>query len=83
MAIISIKTNKKYSDSEKFRAQLYLLLGTVLSTPISILVLEKMKSNSSFEQKYWIISFILLLFGLTSILNSYSIMVEKDEVTNV
>jgi hypothetical protein len=73
----------KYSDSEKFRAQLYLLLGTVLSAPISILVLEKMKSNSSFEQKYWIISFILLLFGLTSILNSYSIMVEKDEVTNV
>ena len=71
-----------YHDSERFRAQLFLFLGTALSTPLSILILEKMKTNNNFESIYWQISIMLALVGLTAILFSYTIIVNKDEISN-
>jgi hypothetical protein len=69
----------KYDDSEKFRAQLFLLLGTVLCSPICIFAIEQAKSQKGFSFNYWFGAGLLCLLGLTSILYSYNIMVDKDE----
>lgn len=72
----------KYNDSEKFRAQLFLFTGSVLFTPLGVLILEKFKTNSNFLQTYWLFSITLAIVGLTSILYSYTIMINKDEAAN-
>ena len=42
-----------YSDSEKFRAQLFLLLGTVLLTPFCIFILSSLQEDHSYSTAKW------------------------------
>lgn len=69
-----------HHESEKFRANLFLLLGTVLITPLCWLILDYLRDNYRIPSILSITSVsILFIFGFLSIVNSYSIMVNKEE----
>ena len=74
---INIFMAYKYNDSENFRAKLFLTLGIVLTVPFLMLIVEKLILGSGFVE--WSIAIVLLALGISSILNSYNIMINKDE----
>jgi hypothetical protein len=72
----------KYNDSERFRANLYLLLGTALTTPFGIFIIEKLQQISHYSHRTWSIVGLMSVLGLTSIFQSYTIIVDKDEIND-
>jgi hypothetical protein len=72
----------KYSESEKFRANILLSLGYVFSTPLCILVLELIKDHKTIDFWSGLTSAILFAIGFTGIMKSYSIMIKRDNLNN-
>ncbi len=69
-----------YHESEKFRANLFFLVGTVLCTPTCIVTLDYLRDNEDVpSQLSKIECFILFILGYLSITHGYGILVDKEE----
>jgi hypothetical protein len=72
----------RYSDSEKFRANLHLIIGSTLCTPLCLLIMDLIRDNKFIGIPNLIASLIFFVSGSLLINNSYHIMNKKDEQKN-
>jgi hypothetical protein len=68
----------QFFESEKFRANIHLLIGTTLCSPFCIIILELLKDKKFCGYTNFSISFIMFMIGFLIINNSYNIMYKQE-----
>ena len=71
-----------FPESEKFRANIHLLIGTALSSPLCLTMLELLKDNEFPPIVNILVSLLLAIPGYLIINNSYLIMYSKEYGNN-
>ena len=70
----------KYSESEKFRANIFLSAGFLIMTPLGILALNAITEHRYANFWSWLIGLILFCAGYLLIEKSYDMMEKRDNM---
>ena len=69
----------KYNDSEKFRANMFMLSGFGFCSPCGASIFEYLVHGNDIALYRFLLSSILFTLGFFIMVYSYSMMFEKDE----